>query len=224
MDTKSLKLSQDEKIKRIYQALNDYYTILPDRQSAPSIVVTQNWEVFLNYEGEPCDSDFTDDAVLFMEDYEAEEWVYTKDTIGNCIPYIERELDAAKKYCLDIYGEVPTHEKNLPGDLTCYLNYIYLCISIALRENNIDDWILEIDLPTSDIYLIKNDMRSPSYGGLILHYAAMKFVKISECGEKIVDIVKVRELAERICREDFTGEFANDDNDEGGDLYKSLKF
>lgn len=92
-----MKLSTEEKAHRIYQALNDYYLLFPDRQSAPSIDITQDWEVFLDYKGEACDSDFTDYAVMFMEDYEAEEWVYTIDTIKNCIPRIERELDEAKE-------------------------------------------------------------------------------------------------------------------------------
>lgn len=216
-----MKLSQDDKAQRIYQALNDYYAIFPDRQSAPSIVITQDWEVLLGYEGEPCDSDFTDNAVMFMEDYEAEEWIYTYDIIKDCISYIDDALEAARKFCLDIYGEIPTHEKNLPSDLTFYISHISIYIGIALRENKIDGWILEIDLPDSDLYLVKKEMRSPSYGGLILHYEPQKFIKVTEQGEMTVDRAKVRELAERICREDLTGEFANDDDDEGGAIYKN---
>ena len=110
---KEHQISNEEKALRIFNALNDYYAIFPDRQSAPSIVISQDWDVFLNNEVEPCDSDFTDYAVLFMEDYEAEEWVYSMDTIKDCIPYIDRELEDAKKFCLDHYGEVPTHENKL---------------------------------------------------------------------------------------------------------------
>ena len=111
--SKENQISDEEKALRIFNALNDYYAIFPDRQSAPSIVISQDWDVFLNNKVEPCDSDFTDYAVLFMEDYEAEEWVYSMDTIKDCIPYIDRELEDAKKFCLDHYGEVPTHENKL---------------------------------------------------------------------------------------------------------------
>ena len=221
MDDKKIQLSQEEKAQRIYRTLNDYYILFPDRQSAPSIVITQGWEVFVDYNGDPCDSDFKDYAVMFMEDYEAEEWVYTMDTIKKCIPYIDRELEDAKQFCRDFSGEVPTHECNLPSELTYYIFEIYRCITIALRENKIVDWILEIDLPTSEFYLIKEEMRSPSYGGLILHYDPMKFIKLGSNGEMMVDTVKVRELSERIFNDELTGEFANDDDDEEGDLFKS---
>lgn len=218
------QISDEEKALRIYNALNDYYAIFPDRQAVPSIVITQDWDVFLDYKEEPCDSDFTDYAVLFMEDYEAEEWVYSMDTIKDCIHYIDRELEAAKMFCLDIYGEVPTHEKNLPRDLTYYMVHIFMNTAIALKESKIDDWILEIDLPISEIYLVKKEMRSPSYGGLILHYDPMKFIKTASNGEMMVDVDKVRELSDRIFNSDLTGEFANDDDDEGGDLFRqSLK-
>lgn len=74
----------------------------------------------------------------------------------------------------------------------------------------------------SDIFLVMKEMRSPSYGGLILHYDPMKLIKITEQGEKIVDKVKVRELAERICRKDLTGEFSNDDDDEGDEFFNNV--
>lgn len=215
------QISDGEKALRIFNALNDYYTLFPDRQSAPSIVITQDWDVFLDYKGEPCESDFKNYATMFMEDYEAEEWVYTKDTIRNCIPIIQKELDTTKKICLDLYGVIPTHEKNLPSDLSYFIYYISLYTSIALRKNNINDWVLEIDLPISEIFLVMKEMRSPSYGGLILHYDPMKLIKVTEQGEMIVDNVKVRELAERICQGDLTGEFANDDDDEGGEFFNN---
>lgn len=213
------KLSQEDKAQRIYQALNDYYNLFPDRQSAPSIVVTQDWEVFLGYEGEPCDSDYNDYAVMFMEDYEAEEWVYTLDTIRKCIPRIDEELEAARKFCLEMYGEVPTHENNLSSDLTYFIFHISLCIKMAIKENKMNEWIIEIDMPTSEVYLVNKKMRSPSYGGLIIHYDPRKLIQVTELGEKIVDKVKVRELAERICQDNLTGEFPNDD--EGGELFRS---
>ena len=221
MDNNDLKLSLEDKAQRIYQALNDYYTLFPDRQSAPSVVITQDWEVLLDYRGEPCESDFNDYAVMFMEDYEADEWVYTIDTIKGCIPLIQRELDEAKEFCQKNYGEIPTHQNNIPSDVTYFMAFICLYMKHALEKEKIDDWMLEIDLPLSEIYLVEKEMRSPSCGGLILHYDPMKFVKLDESGERILDTSKVRELAERICRDDFTGEFANDDDDPGGNLFRS---
>ena len=38
---------------------------------------------------------------------------------------------------------------------------------------------------------------------------------------QISDEEKVRELAVRIFNNDLTGEFANDDDDQGGDLFRS---
>lgn len=79
--------------------------------------------------------------------------------------------------------------------------------------------MLEIDTPVEDIYLVKEEMRSPSYGGLILHYDPMKFIKIASNREMTVDTDKVRELSHRIFNFDLTSEFANDDDDEGGSLF-----
>ncbi|MCH5218227.1 MAG: hypothetical protein J1F07_06730 [Muribaculaceae bacterium] len=119
------------------------------------------------------------------------------------------------------YGEIPTHQNNIPSDITYFMAFIGLYTNYALEKKRIDDWVLEIDLPLSEVNLVEKKMRSPSYGGLILHYDPMKFVKLDESGERVLDISKVRELAERICRDDFTGEFANDDNDPGGEFFRS---
>ena len=45
----------------------------PNRQSVPPIVIIQEWDIFLDYEKDPCESDFEDYAAMFLEDYEAEE-------------------------------------------------------------------------------------------------------------------------------------------------------
>ena len=62
--------------------MNNYYEKYPGRQSGPNVTITQNWDVLMDHQVEPCDSDFSDDVTLFVNNYEDEEWWYTMETIN----------------------------------------------------------------------------------------------------------------------------------------------
>ncbi|MCH5224858.1 MAG: hypothetical protein J1D77_02620 [Muribaculaceae bacterium] len=217
MEIKRKSLTLEDKAQRIFDALNKYYEVYPDRQSGPRVTITQDWEVLLNYEGEPCDSDFEDYVTLFINHYEDEEWWYTMDTIKRGIPFVDDGLEKALEFCLDYLGEIPTHENNIPSDVTYFMSMITFHIKQALKNNNPNDWIIEIDMPESDVYLMHKEMRSPGYGGLIRHFEINDFLMDMTDSKKEINFKKVKEISWKLVF-DPDSDFGDKD-DTGGKLF-----
>lgn len=217
MEFKRYKMSLEEKAYRILEELDKYYEKFPDRQSGPKVTITQDWEVLMDYEGEPCDSDFEDYVTFFINDYEDEEWWYTMDTIKESISWVDDCLDKAIKFCLEYLGEIPTHENNIPKDVTYFMTLISVHIKQALKDARPEDWTIEIDMPTSNLYLMQKEMRSPGYGGLIHHFDVNDFLILVPDGKKEINFKKVKEISWKLAFEpnyDF-----GDNDDPGGNLF-----
>lgn len=217
------QISDGEKALRIFNALNEFIDQHPDEEDAPEMVITQNWAVKFDYGGWRSDSDYVGNSFILMEE-DDEGPYFSLGSILSKIPEIQKVLDRQADFCLEEYGAIPSHEDMEFNQVTDNMTTITSLLQSAIDMQELKGWVLEIDTPEEDIYLVKEEMRSPSYGGLILHYDPMKFIKIASNGEMTVDADKVRELSDRIFNSDLTGEFANDDDDEGGDLFRqSLK-
>lgn len=217
MENNKGNLSLEEKAQRIFVALNKYYEIYPDRQTGPKVTITQDWEVLLNYEGEPCDSDYEDYVTLFINHYEDEEWWYTMDTIKKGIPFVDDGLEKAIEFCLEYLGEIPTHENNIPSDVTYFMSMIAVHIKHALKEAEPKDWIIEIDMPESEVYLVAREMRSPSYGGLIHHFEIDDLLIDTSEGKKEINFKKLKDISWKLAF-DPDYEFGDED-DPGGKLF-----
>lgn len=216
------QISDAEKASRIYNALNKFLEQHPDEDMAPDMVITQDWTVKFDYGGWRSDSDYVTNAVAIME--KDEEGMYCSlESILSKIPKIQKALDSQADYCMEEYGNIPSHADMELNHVTNSFLAISSLLESAIEKHQLKGWVIEIDTPADDIYLAKEEVRSPSYGGLILHYDPMKFIKTTADGEMTVDNDKVRELAVRIFNDDLTGEFANDDDDEGGDLFRSIQ-
>lgn len=210
MENNRKQLSLEEKAKRIFDELNKYYKKYPDRQSGPKVTITQDWEVLLNYEGMPCDSDFEDYVTLFINHYEDEEWWYTMDTIKSGITFVDDGLKEAIKFCLEYLGEIPTHDNNIPPDVTYFMTMITVHIKQALKKDKPDDWIIEIYMPESHIYLMPKEMKSPDYGGLIQHFEINDFLMDVMDDKKEINFIKVKETS---CKLAFDHDYDIEDKD-----------
>ena len=147
---------------------------------------------------------------------------YSIEYILSKIPEIQRTLDSQAEFCLEEYGGIPSHADMEFNHITDYFLSISSILQTAIDRNELSGYVLEIDTPAEDVYLVKKEMRSPSYGGLILHYDPMKFIEKNANGEMTVNNDKVRELSDRIFHNHLTGDFVNDDDDEGGDLFRTF--
>lgn len=217
------QISNGEKALRIYNALNEFIEQHPDDEYSPEMVITQDWTVKFDYGGWRSDSDYVGNSFELMEQ-DDEGSYFNLETILNKIPEIQKALDRQAEFCMEEYGAVPSHADMEFNHVADNVATISSLLQTAIDRHELKGWVLEIDTPADDIYLVKEEMRSPSYGGLILHYDPMKFIKIASNGEMTVDADKVRELAVRIFNNNLTEDFTNDDDDEGGDLFsQSLK-
>ena len=198
MKTNQGNLSLEDKAQRIFDALNKYYEVYPNRQSGPKVTITQDWEVLLDYEGIPCDSDFEDYVTLFINHYEDEEWWYSMDTIKTAIPIVDKELEGAKKFCLKYLGEIPTHKNNIPPDITFFMSMIVVHIKRALTYEKSNDWVIEIDKRESYVYLIPREKRKSGHRGEIHHFEISDFIMDNPEGKKEINKKKVRDTAEKI--------------------------
>lgn len=217
--SKENQISDEEKTLRIFNALNEFIDLHPDEAYAPALVVTQEWTIKFDYGGWRSDSDYVGNALeLMVKDDEG--FYFNLESIRAKIPEIQKALDTMADFCMEEYGKIPSHADMEFTHITNYVLNISSLLQNAIKENKLKGWVLEIDTPAEDLYLVKEEMRSPSYEGLILHYNPMKFIKTTPKGAMMVDDDKVRELAVRIFNEDLTGEFANDDTDPGGDLFR----
>lgn len=217
------QVSDGEKALRIYNSLNEFIEQHPDEEDAPEMVITQDWKVKFDYGGWRSDSDYVGNAFVLMEQ-DDEGTYFNLESILSKIPEIQKALDRQAEFCMEEYGAVPSHADMEFNHVADNVATITSLLQSAIDKQELKGWVLEIDTPAEDIYLVKEEMRSPSYGGLILHYDPMKFIKTASNGEMMVDTDKVRELSDRIFNFDLTGEFANDDDDQGGDLFRqSLK-
>lgn len=214
------QISDGEKALRIYNALNEFIERHPDDEDAPEMVITQDWTVKFDYGGWRSDSDYVGNSFELMEQ-DDEGTYFNLETILNKIPEIQKALDRHAESCLEEYGAVPSHADMEFNHVADNVATITALLQSAIDKQELEGWVLEIDTPAEDIYLVKEEMRSPSYGGLILHYDPVQFIKTASNGEITIDTDKVRELSDRIFNFDLTGEFANDDDDEGGDLFRS---
>ena len=212
------QISDEEKADRIFDALHEFIQQHPDERMYPQMVITQDWKVKFDYGGWRSDSDYVGNAYEVMQQDE-EGAYYNWDYILSVVPKIQKALDSNAEHCMEAYGSVPNHDDMEFSHVTDNVMTIITLLQTAISEQQLEGWVLEIDTPVEDIYLVKEEMRSPSYGGLILHYDPMKFIKIAPNGEMTIDTEKVRELSDRIFNFDLTGEFANDDDDEGGFLF-----
>ena len=217
------QISDAEKALRIYNALNEFIEQHPDEEDAPEMVITQDWTVKFDYGGWRSDSDYVGNAFELMEQ-DDEGTYFNLESILSKIPDIQKAIDRQAEFCMEEYGAVPSHADMEFNHVADNVAIITSLLQSAIDKQELKGWVLEIDTPAEDIYLVKEEMRSPSFGGLILHYDPMKFIKTASNGEMMVDADKVREFSDRIFNFDLTGEFANDDDDEGGDLFRqSLK-
>lgn len=221
MSNNEFHLSDEEKALRIFEGLKKFIEEHPEEIYAPEMVITQDWKVSFDYGGWRSDSDYVCNVTSIMRRDEDGQDVFDLEYITSKVPEIQKSLDESAEYCEEQYGTLPSHDDMEFAYVTNYVIMISGLIESAIENNQLKGWILEIDTPIGDTYLVKEEMRSPSYGGLILHYDPMKFVNVSDKGEMSVDLAKVQELADRILKDDLTGEFANDDDDEGGDLFRS---
>lgn len=214
------QISDEEKALRIYNGLNEFIEQHPDDEMAPEIVITQDWKVTFDYGGWRSFSDYVSNSIEFMQ--EDENGMYFElEYILSKIPEIQKSLDHNAERYIEENGCIPSHDDMEFNHITDYFLTISSLLQTAIEKNELEGWILEIDTPAEDAFLVKEEMRSPSYGGLILHYDPMKFVKRTADRKWTVDDDKVRELADRIFHDDLTGEFANDDDDEGGEMFRS---
>ena len=217
------QISDGEKALRIFNALNEFIDQHPDEEDAPEMVITQNWTVKFDYGGWRSDSDYVGNSFILMEE-DDEGPYFSLGSILSTIPEIQKVLDRQAEFCMEEYGTVPSHADMEFNHVADNVATITSLLQSAIDMQELKGWVLEIDTPDEDIYLVKKEMRSPSYGGLILHYDPMKFIKIASNGEMTVDADMVRELAVRIFNNNLKEDFTNDDDDEGGDLFsQSLK-
>ena len=212
-------LSVDEKAERIFDAIDKFIKNHPEETMAPNIVITQEWKVECNYGGWYSDSDYVNTVTSIMGQ-DDEGYYYDVDFIKTKIPEIQKSLDEAAKWCEEEYGEVPRHDDLIFNHVTDYYSIISQLIEEAVEKNELDGWILEIDLPIQDAYLVKREMRSPSYGGLIRHHEISEFLMETSEGKK-VNLSKVQELADSLVNDDWdSSEY--DPDDKGGELFQSL--
>lgn len=212
-------LSVEEKAERIFDAIDDFIQKNPEETMAPNLVITQDWYVECNYGGLYSDSDYVDSITSMMEEDE-NGYYYNFDFIKSKVPEIQKCLDEAAKWCEEEYGEVPRHEDMIFNHVTDYYDVISQLIENAVEKDELEGWILEIDLPTQDAYLVKREMRSPSYGGLIRHHEISEFLTDSSEGKK-VNLSKIQELANSLVKDDW-GSSDYDPHDKGGELFQSL--
>lgn len=218
--SKENQINDEEKALRIFNALNEFLDQHPYEQVPPEMVITQDWKVKFDYGGWRSDSDYLGSALEVMEK-DDKGFYFNFESLLSKIPQIQKAIDEQADFCMELYGAVPTHSDMEFNHVTDNVATITSLLQSAIEKHELKGWILEIDTPANEIYLVKEEMRSPSYEGLILHYDPMKFIKIASNGEMTVDSDKVRELSDRIFNFDLTGEFANDDDDQGGDLFRS---
>lgn len=212
-------LSEKEKAERILDAIDKFIQENPEETMAPNLVITQDWNVECNYGGWFSDSDYVN-SVISMMDEDENGYFYNFDFIKSKVPEIQKYLDEAAERCVERYGEVPRHDDMIFDHVTDYYNLISELLEKAVEKDELEGWLLEIDLPVQDAYLVKREMRSPSYGGLIRHHEISEFLTDSSEGKK-VNLSKVQELANSLVNDVWTS-FDYDSDDKGGELFQSL--
>ena len=104
--------------------------------------------------------------------------------------------------------------------VTDYYTVISELLEDAIKRNEYEEWLIEADIPAQDVYLVKREMRSPSYGGLIRHFKVTDFLIDTNQGKK-VNLSKVQELANNLVNDNW-GSDEYDPDDKGGELFQSL--
>lgn len=212
-------LSVEEKAKRIFDAIDDFFQKNPEETMASNLVITQDWNVKCNYEGWFTDSDYVDSAISMMEE-DGNGYYYNFDFIKSKVPEIQKCLDEAAKWCEEEYGVIPRHEDMIFNHVTDYYSTISQLIENAVEKDELEGWILEVDRPAQDAYLVKREMRSPSYGGLIRHHEISEFLTDTSEGKK-VNLSKIQELANSLVNDKWISS-DYDPDDKGGELFQSL--
>ncbi|MCH5228354.1 MAG: hypothetical protein J1F16_11165 [Muribaculaceae bacterium] len=212
MEFKRKKLTLENKARIIFEELNKYYEKYPDRQTGPKVTITQDWEVLLNYEGEPCSSDFNDYVTLFINHYEDEDWWYTMDTIKSAIPFVDKELDENLPLCLKYLGEIPTHKNNIPSDIDYFMTMITSSIYQSWENTKNSDlfigpyevetmeneWLIEINMADSSVYPLNRKFRKPNYSESFCHLEIEDLLSSAPDGKQEINFKKVKEIAEKL--------------------------
>ena len=216
-------ISLEEKAKRIFDALENFFNSpLDDGENFPLICITQEWKVKCDFGGFRADSDFVDSAQFLIEgkdDNGIVSFDLNLDFIKSKIPEIQKSLDESAAWCEKEYGKVPRHDEMIFNHVSHYFEIISALLEQALEKDDFKDWILEIDIPVQDAYLVKREMHSPGYGGLIKHFEISTFFRENS---QEIDLSKVQELSDILVNDSdsVTGDF--DPNDKGGELFQSL--
>lgn len=219
------QLSDRDKAMKVFKALDDFINSPKfDENQPPMLRISQSWEVSCDYGGWRSDSDFVVNSAFVLKTIEEEgrQWdILDLDYILEKIPEIQKSLDESSEWCEEEYGEVTNHEEIIFEKETEIYQDLMQLMDNALDMPDIKDWILEVDTPVGDVYLVKREARSPSYGGIIWHFELDRFIKDSPDG-RLVDEDALLDTAKKIILQDDSHLSDEDRNDEGGEIFQNM--
>lgn len=190
----------DEQVQRgekLYAAICNFMETHPDEHMAPTLCITQDWDISLDFGGWRSDSDFVNSVVCVM----------CKDDIGfyadhdyvlQCVPFIEASLKEAAEWCIEEYGTVPDHkEQEADRNLNIGCKIVDLMHQV-IETDCVTDTLLEIDTITHEVYLVPTIGDHEDYGGIIRFVSPKELLSTSPNGEFELNIEKIDKLIDEI--------------------------
>lgn len=182
---------------KIYDAVCKFMDENPESNAAPTLCITQEWEISVDYGGWRCDSDFVDTCLCVMC-RDDEGFYINLDYVNQCVPFIEEKLKEYAEWCKEEYGEVPSHREQSFRRVVTLENEIISVLLALIDKGQVSGVNLEIDTFEQTVYPVPAENEMEDYGGIILFVPVETLIKKGPDGVYEVDLDKVSELSSKV--------------------------
>lgn len=182
---------------KIFDAISAFLDSHPDDRDIPMLCITQEWEISIDYGGHRCDSDYVDSVscVMCCDD---EGWFADRDYIRQCVPYLEKELKQSADFCMEMYGEIPSH-KELHNNRVSNLQLEIQSVAYMILDSGAQDSaVVAVDTITQEVYAWPTEAGLETYGGIIHFFSIADLSEKGADGSFEISIDKIEAIVKKL--------------------------